>query len=377
MEFYLKTNGLEMKVLQVGKFYDPYPGGMETVLRNICQGLRFRVDVRVLVANTCASTVHENKDFPITRAASLGTVFSTSICPSFPFWLKKFSADILHVHIPNPLAELSYFLSGRNTEMVAHFHSDIVRQKSLLLIYKPFLNRFYKRAVRIIVPTPNHINCSPFLPLHREKCRIVPFGISSRDFDLNHEEKKKVDHLKEEVPTLLFVGRLVYYKGLDILIHAMADIQAKLWIIGNGPLETELKKLVLKLNLEKKVRFLGTVKQRDLVYRYHACDMLVLPSVANSEMFGMVQLEAMACRKPVIATKLPTGVSWVNQDGITGILVPPKDVSALARAIQRLIQNPSLCKEMGQAGRKRVEEIFTIEKMVDGIMEVYKEVLSS
>jgi glycosyltransferase involved in cell wall biosynthesis len=375
MEFYLKANGLEMKVLQVGKFYDPYPGGMETVLKNICEGLKSRIDVRVLVANTCASTVHEDKDFLITRVASLGTVFSTSICPSFPYWLKKFPADILHIHMPNPLAELSYILCGTKGKMVAHFHSDIVRQKALLPLYAPFLNIFYNKAARIIVPTPNHINSSSFLPLHRDQCRIVPFGISLEEFELGHEENKEVDKLKGGMPTLLFVGRLVYYKGLETLIHAMRDVQAKLWIIGNGPLETEIKKLVLKLNLEKKVRFLGTVKQRDLVYRYHACDMLVLPSVANSEMFGMVQLEAMACCKPVIATNLPTGVSWVNQDGITGILVPPKDGSALALAIQRLIQNPSLCKEMGEAGRRRVEELFTIEKMTEGILEVYKEIV--
>ena len=364
-----------MKVLQVGRFYDPYLGGIETVLKNLCQALKSRIDVQVLVANTFFKTLHENSDFPITRVAKLGTLFSTPLTPSLPYWMKKLSADLLHIHVPNPMAEISYLLSGVDGKMVVHFHSDIVRQKYLLPIYAPFLNKFFDKADRIIVSTPNHIECSSFLPMFYKKCRVIPYGISLKEFDLDNKETNVVDYLKKEVPTVLFVGRLVYYKGLDILINAMSDIKARLWIIGTGPLEREIKKLVAKLNLEKKVEFLGSLNQRDLVCYYHACDMFVLPSIANSEMFGIVQLEAMACRKPVVATNLPTGVSWVNQDGITGILVPPKDISALSLAIQKLIQNPSLCQEMGESGRKRVEEMFTIEKMKDGILEVYQEIL--
>lgn len=366
-----------MKVLQVGKFYDPYSGGIETVLKNLCEGLRSKVDLRVLVSNTSCKTIYQHSDFPITRVGSLGSLLSASISPSFPYWLRKLSGDIVDVHIPNPLAELSYFLSGTDGKLVVHFHSDIVRQKKLLQVYKPFLDNFYKRAVRVIVPTPHHITCSSFLSRVQNKCCVVPFGIYLREFDLSTDEMKKVDSLRSDgPPKVLFVGRLVYYKGVDVLIQAMSDIPAKLWIIGTGPLEADLKELTAKLNLEKKVEFIGNISNRDLVCYYHACDLFVLPSIAFSEMFGMVQLEAMACRKPVVATNLPTGVSWVNQDGFTGLLVPPKNASALAQAIQKLIQNPSFSMEMGDAGRKRVEEIFTAEKMADGVMEVYKEVMN-
>jgi glycosyltransferase involved in cell wall biosynthesis len=366
-----------MKVLQVGKFYDSYSGGMETVLKNLCEGLKSKVDLHVLVSNSSFGTIHEHSDFPVTRVGSLGTLLSTSISPSFPFWLKKLSGDIINVHVPNPLAELSYLLSRADGNLVVHFHSDIVRQKKLLRFYKPFLDTFYKKAVRIITPTPHHITCSSFLPRLQNKCRIVPYGIFLKEFDLSIGQMRMVDNLRDDrQPKVLFVGRLVYYKGVDILIQAMSNIPAKLWIIGTGPLEPYLKELAVKLDLKKKVEFLGTIPNRDLVSYYHACDLFVLPSIAFSEMFGMVQLEAMACRKPVVATNLPTGVSWVNQDGLTGVLVPPQNVLALAQAMQKLIQNPSLIREMGEAGRKRVEEIFTAEKMTDGVMEVYKEVMN-
>jgi rhamnosyl/mannosyltransferase len=240
--------------------------------------------------------------------------------------------------------------------------------------YNPLLKKFYERADRIIVATPKHLECSPFLSIFYKKCRVVPFGIVLEEYELNNEKTKAIQELNREVPIILFVGRLVYYKGIDILIRSMTDIQAKLLIIGTGPLESALKKLTLQLNLDKKVKFLGPVKYEDLVFYYHACDFLVLPSVANSEMFGMVQIEAMACRKPVISTNLPTGVSWVNQNGITGLLVTPGNVSALSQAIRKLIENPALRQEMGEAGRKRVEENFTREKMVEGVLDVYREI---
>jgi rhamnosyl/mannosyltransferase len=366
-----------MKVLQVGKFYPPYVGGMETVLKNLCEALKSKVDIEVLVANTFFKTLHENSSFPITRVASIGTFLSCSIAPSFLYWLRNLSGDILHIHIPNPLAELSYLFSRKKGRMVGHFHSDIVRQKSLLPIYGPFLRLFYERADRIIVPSPNHISVSSFLPRFRKKCRVIPYGISLGEFELNKSEMETVKKLMEKgCPKLLFVGRLVYYKGLDVLIRAMREVKAKLWIIGTGPLEQNLRELIAKLGLVEKIEFLGSVDQRGLVCYYHACDIFVLPSVARSEMFGMVQLEAMACRKPVISTNLPTGVSWVNQHGITGLSLPLGDSSALAKAIQELIDNPHMCEQMGEAGRKRVEETFTIEKMAAAVFEVYREVLS-
>jgi glycosyltransferase involved in cell wall biosynthesis len=363
-----------LKVLHVGKFFDPYRGGIETVLKDLCTELQSRVELHVLVANTGPRTVHEQRGYKITRAANWGTVLSSPMTPGFPGWVRKLPGDIVHVHLPNPVGEMSYMMSARGRSLVAHFHSDIVRQKSALRIYGPLLRAFYARASRIVVPTPNHIAVSPFVSQFGKKCRVVPYGISLQKFDLTESVQHRIQQLRLDGPTLLFVGRLVYYKGVEYLIQAMSQIDAQLWIIGVGPLEAKLKQMTVQLNLQEKVHFLGDVADEDMPAYYHACDLFVLPSVANSEMFGIVQLEAMACRKPVVATDLPTGVSWVNQHGVTGLLVPPRDAESLAEAIKNLLGSATMRQEFGEAGRKRVEKEFTSARMADGMMEVYRDV---
>jgi rhamnosyl/mannosyltransferase len=367
---------MNLKVLQVGKFYDPYRGGIETVLKDLCDELQSRVELQVLVANTSARTVHEQRPFPVTRVASWGTLLSSSITPGFPGWLRKLPGDILHVHVPNPVAEVSYLMAGRDRPLVAHFHSDIVRQKSLLRVYAPLLESFYRHASRIVAPTPNHISVSPFVSKFKHKCRVVPYGIRLSKFDLTEAISRKADQLRSGGPAVLFIGRLVYYKGIEYLIEAMSRVNAQLWVIGTGPLESKLKQLTVQLNVQSKVRFLGNISDEDVPAYYHACEVFVLPSVANSEMFGIVQLEAMACRKPVVATNLPTGVSYVNVHGLTGLLVPPRNPEALAEAINKLLASSSLRQEMGEAGRKRVESEFTAAKMAAGILDVYQDVLN-
>ena len=364
-----------MRVLQLGKFYDPYVGGMETVLKEICESLADQVDFQVVVANTRWRTEHENRKIPVTRVASMGKLFSCSMAPSFPLWARKFDPDLIHVHIPNPLAELSALMANRDIPVVAQFHSDVVRQRNLLKLYGPFLDAFYRRANCIGVPTPRHIEISPFVSKYRDKCRVVPFGVPLSRFELDETGREKVDELRDGLPTVLCVGRLVSYKGVEFLIRALEGIRARLWIAGTGPLEESLKRLAQERGLADRIEFLGQVSDEDLVAYYHACDVFVLPSVTSAEMFGVVQLEAMACRKPVISTNLSTGVSWVNQHGKTGYVVPRRNAEELRKGIQLLLDNPRLREEMGEAGRWRVERHFTSTKMAEAMLEVYREML--
>jgi len=364
-----------MKVVQLGKFYYPYRGGIETVLKDLCEELKSRVDLHVLVSNTTARTVHEQHEFMVTRVASWGKLFSSSITPSLPHWVTRTSGDIVHVHLPNPLAELSC-LMVQDAPLVVHFHSDIVRQKYLLKLYAPFLNRLYDRAACIIAPTPNHITVSPFVSRHRRKCEVVPYGIHLHKFAMTDCIRRKTNALRREKPVLLFTGRLVYYKGLEYLIRSMSELDAELWVIGVGPLERHLKALVPELRLGGKVLFLGEVLEEDLPAYYHAADVVVLPSVANSEMFGVVQLEAFACRKPVVSSALPTGVSWVNQHGVTGLCVPPRNSQALTSAIRRLLENASMRQDMGEAGHSRVEKEFTASIMGQSVFQIYTRLVS-
>jgi glycosyltransferase involved in cell wall biosynthesis len=364
-----------MRVLQLGKFYDPFVGGMETVLKEMCESLVEQVEFQVVVANTRFRTVHENRKVPVTRVASMGKLFSCSIAPSYLWWARRFNPDLIHVHLPNPLAELSALLADRDIPVVAQFHSDVVRQRNLLKVYGPFLDAFYRRAQCIVVPTPRHIDISRFVSKYREKCRVVPFGVPVAHFDLDETGRRRVDKLRDGLPSVLCVGRLVSYKGVEFLLRALENIKARLWIIGTGPLETSLKNLAQKKGIANRIEFLGGVSDQELVAYYHACDVFVLPSITNAEMFGVVQLEAMACRKPVISTNLPTGVTWVNQHGKTGYVVSPGNVEELAKTIQHLISNPRLRKEMGEAGRRRVEQHFTATKMAAAMLEVYREML--
>ena len=177
-----------MRVLQLGKFYDPYVGGMETVLKEICESLADQVEFQVVVANTRCRTEHENRKVPVTRVASMGKLFSCSMAPSFPLWARKFDPDLIHIHIPNPLAELSALMADRDIPVVAQFHSDVVRQRNLLKLYGPFLDAFYRRANCIIVPTPRHIEISRFVSKYREKCRVVPFGVPLSRFELDETD---------------------------------------------------------------------------------------------------------------------------------------------------------------------------------------------
>jgi glycosyltransferase involved in cell wall biosynthesis len=365
-----------MRVLQLGKFYDPFIGGMETVLKEICESLAEQVQFQVIVANTRCRTEHENRKVPVTRVASMGRLFSCSMAPSFPLWVRRFDADLIHVHLPNPLAELSALIADRDIPVVAHFHSDVVRQRNLLRLYGPLLDAFYRRANCIVVPTPRHIAISRFVSKYRKKCRIVPYGIPVSRFELDEAGRKKVDELRDGLPSVLCVGRLVSYKGVEFLIRALEGMKARLWIIGTGPLEDSLRNLAQEKGLANRIQFLGRVSAQDLVAYYHACDVFVLPSITNAEMFGVVQLEAMACRKPVISTNLPTGVPWVNQHGETGYVVSPRNVGELAKGIQRLINNPQLREEMGDAGRMRVEQHFTSTKMAEATLQVYQEMLN-
>lgn len=365
-----------MRVLQLGKFYDPFVGGMETVLKEICESLVDQVEFQVIVANTRCRTEHENRKVPVTRVASLGKLFSCSMAPSFPLWARRFDPDLIHVHLPNPLAELSALMADRDIPVVAQFHSDVVRQRNLLKLYGPLLEAFYRRASCIVVPTPRHIEISRFVSKYREKCRVVPFGVPVSRFDLDETGRKKADELRDGLPSVLCVGRLVTYKGVEFLIRALENIKARLRIIGTGPLEGALKNLAQERGIADRVEFLGVVSAQDLVTYYHACDVFVLPSITNAEMFGVVQLEAMACRKPVISTNLPTGVSWVNQHGKTGYVVSPGNAEELAQCIQRLINNSQLREEMGEAGRLRVEQHFTSAKMAETMLQVYQEMLN-
>lgn len=367
-----------MKILQFGKFFPPDVGGIENVIYEITEGLSQKINCDVLCSNSKNKTVIEKKDkYTVIRTASLGKIFSTSISPAIICWLKKIcnNYDLIHIHLPDPMASLAYFVVRPKTKLVIHWHSDIIKQKNLLIFYKPLQNWILKRANKILVTSPNLLEDSPFLKKFKEKCEIVPLFIDIEEFQARKVKKINFQNQNNK-KIVLFVGRLVYYKGVEYLIRAMKEVDALLLIAGDGPLRGNLEKQVKELNLSNKVIFLGRLSDEEIKYCYQICNVFVLPSIENTEAFGLVQLEAMLSSKPVVNTNLPTGVPFVSKNQETGITVPSRDSKALAQAINTILNNPQLADEFGKNGVKRVNEIFSKEKNLEKILSIYNQVLN-
>jgi rhamnosyl/mannosyltransferase len=260
---------------------------------------------------------------------------------------------------------------------VLTYHSDIVRQRFLGAAYRPLLRRVLERVDRIIVGSPPMIANSETLAPYADKCRVVPFGIETERFEPTAAVLARAAELRggHRRPVVLFVGRLIYYKGADVLVRAMADVDADLVMVGAGPLQAELESTAAALGMADRVTIVPPVVDDELAAWYRAADVFCLPSVARSEAYGLVQLEAHASGTPVVSTNLPTGVPWVNVDGETGLVVPPSDAPALAAALRTLLADGPLRARMGAHARERALTTFGVQAMVDGTLAVYDEVL--
>jgi glycosyltransferase involved in cell wall biosynthesis len=369
------------RVLHVGKYYPPAPGGMEKVVQLLCESERRleHVDSRVLVANTSATTVHEVlHDVPVTRVAAYGAIGSVGVCPAFPLALARAQRDVTVIHEPNPMALVADCLAREHGPLVVWFHSEVLRpQWKYRLLYQPFLARVLRRAARIVVSSPALAEHAAELQPFRDKVVVVPFGIDAERLTCTPEVTARVEALQRESPgpRLLFVGRLVPYKGVDVLLQAMTALDATAWIVGDGPLRASLKRQAEDHGLGgERVQFLGAVTDVEVTARLHACDVFVLPSVTHAETFGMVQLEAMACGVPVVSTNVRSGVPWVNRHGETGLVVEPGNAEALAAALAQLIADPLLRRRMGEAGRARVAREFTLAAMAARTAALYRTV---
>jgi glycosyltransferase involved in cell wall biosynthesis len=371
-----------MKVLHVGKFYPPVSGGMERMLQLLCEGERAIADSQVLVAHTAsARTVHESLNgVPITRVGSIGRVGAVQICPTFPVWLARAKKDVIVIHEPNPIALVSYLLVRPRAPLLVWFHSEVVRPKwRYNLFYRPFLRFALKRAAQIIVSSPSLANQAAALREFREKCVVIPFGLDAARLEPAPDTAPEAEaiRLRYPGPLVLFVGRMVDYKGVDVLLRALVGVEGTTLLVGDGPRRAALEELAADLGLAGRAVFLGDVDDRRMSALYQACDLFVLPSVTRAEAFGLVQLEAMAAGKPVVSTSVPTGVPWVNQHGRTGLVVRPGEVPALRDAIVRLLRDPELRSRMGREGRARVSTDFTIARMVAQTTALYAHVESS
>lgn len=369
----------KLRILQVNKAYYPHIGGIESLVRTYARELMKcpDIDMQVLVCqDKRGKTSHEViEGVPVTRAGSMGTFASCPLSLSFfrLFWKMAKNADVILFHMPFPLGDLACILSGFRGKVVLAWHSDVVKQKKLLFFYKPVLMKFLKRADVIITATQGHIDSSAFLPAFREKCRVIPYGIDADKYINSPAKPILTEKLRDKnAVKVLFTGRLVYYKGADVLLRSFEKVHGcELFMVGTGSLREELE--TQAQNLGGRVHFLGVLSDEDLKAAFRDCDIFVLPSVANSEAFGIVQLEAMVYGKPVINTSLPTGVPFVSIHGETGITVPPSDENALADALNLLAKDAALREKYGKAAAERVKTHFLEKNVLERLKEALTE----
>jgi len=367
-----------LKVLHVGKFYPPHMGGIETHLQALCGELRKSVDLRVMVASENERRVDETiDDVPVSRMPTPWTVASTPLCPGMVREIRAAHADIVHIHLPNPTAALAYLASGHRGSLVVTYHSDTVRQKVLGPLFAPFLHATLRRAAAIIATSPDYRNTSPVLARHLDRCEVIPYGIDIDQFQVADPAAIREVRNRYGERLILSVGRLVYYKGFEYLIRGMRQVRGRLIIIGDGPLRGKLQQLIAELGLQEKVVLAGEIHNADVAPYYHAADLFALASIARSEAFGIVQIEAMAAGIPVVNTALDSGVPFVSLHERTGLTVPPADPDRLADAINRLLDNPDLRATLGRAAALRARQEFALGVMLTRTLSLYDRVRQS
>lgn len=368
----------KMKVLQLGKFY-PIRGGVEKVAFDLMKGLS---EKHISCDMLCAAEEGGDRIIRLNDYARLiccrtwVKACATMISPSMIFTLRRICRkyDIIHVHHPDPMACLALFLSGYKGKVVLHWHSDIQKQKLLLKFYRPLQQWLLRRADKIVGTSPVYLAESPCLQEVQEKTVCLPIGVVPMQ-----PVPEAVEAIRNQYPgkkIVFSLGRLVAYKGFCFLVEAARYLSEDYVVLigGTGALKDELQQEIEDLNLQEKVKLLGRVSDGDLPAYYGACDVFCMSSVQKTEAFGIVQIEAMSCGKPVVATRIPqSGVSWVNKEGMSGLNVEPGKALDLAEAIEKITENAETCQRFSEGAKKRYQDLFTKERMIEKCLTIYLE----
>lgn len=368
-----------MRVLHFFKTYYPdTTGGIEQVIFQLCQGSRrLGVENKVLTISQNPSPARlQVADHQVVRVKETLNLASTGLSTRVFSQFKEMAAeaDLVHFHFPWPLMDLVHFATGHGRPTVLSYHSDIVKQRTLLKLYGPLMKRFLKSMDRIVVASPNYLDSSEALKPFANKAVVIPYGLDQSAYPKASTET--LSRLQKSLPEkfFLFVGVLRYYKGLDSLLNALEGVDYPVVILGSGPNELELKAQAQKLQL-RNVLFLGRLGDEEKVCLLQMCYALVFPSHLRSEAFGISLLEASMHGKPMISCEIGTGTTYVNIHEETGLAVPPDSPVALREAMHRLWNNPEVTQRFGNNARARFQELFTADRMCERMVHVYNEVI--
>ena len=369
-----------MKVLHVFKTYYPDSfGGIEQVIRQLSNAteahgvtnsvftLSRQANVTPILHDGATTVIRAPVDFELASTPM-------SLRAIAAFRRAAAAADLIHYHYPWPFGDLLHLIAGQRTPALLTYHSDVVRQRLLMPVYQPLMRRFFA-SMRALVPTsPNYLQSSTLLQDYREKCHVIPIGLDASSYP--QPTPARLQYWRRQVGDgfFLFVGVLRYYKGLHILLDACAGSSSRVVILGAGPVEADLKQQAAHLQL-KNVDFLGAVSDEDKVALLQLCRGVVFPSHLRAEAFGVTLLEGAMFGKPLISSEISTGSSYVNLDGVTGIVVEPDDAAALRQAMLSLDRDAALAARLGQAARNRFESLFTSAQMAKGYFALYQKIL--
>ena len=370
-----------MKILHISKYYYPYYGGVENICKYIVDNssdyqvavLCFNEGQRSMVDMVDGVTVYRVGSWVNIARQSLSLLYFTMMRKA----LKEFQPDIIQFHWANPFpAAVLLTMIPEDVKLIVHCHMDIIKQAKLYHIVKPIETALLKRAIRIVVTSPQYKEESIPLKPFKEKVRVVQNAMDERAFVLRKGDKEHINALKELYggkKIVLFVGRHIEYKGLPWLLEAEKNTQSdcEFVIAGSGPLTEDLKAVCHS----RRVHFVGRLNDDELRWHYYAASVFAFPSITKNEAFGVALAEAMYCYTPAVTFTRPgSGVNWVNLDGVTGIECPNRDAVAFATAIDKLLSDDRLAQEYAKAGHQRVVEYFTIPVMIEKMDDVYNEI---
>jgi rhamnosyl/mannosyltransferase len=365
-----------LKVLHFYKTYYPDSfGGIEQVIFQLSEaGLSHEIVATTLTLssrgniNNALVGVHP-ANYSAICFEMASTPFSISVIKRFKQLAEQ--ADIIHYHFPYPFMDLVHFISRVNKPTIVSYHSDIVKQKLALKLYTPLMLKFLDSVDYIVAASPNYVETSAILQKFKQKVRVIPYGLDRKSYP--EPDNERIEYWRKRVGDkfFLFIGAFRYYKGLPILLNALQTTDFPLVIVGNGPIEEELKQQATALGL-KNVHFLGALLDEDKIALLKLCYSVVFPSHLRSEAFGILLLEGAMNGKPLISCEIGTGTTYINIHNETGIVVPPADPLALRDAMVKLWNDPELAKRYGINAAKRFELLFTSERMVMDYIDLYK-----
>ncbi|APA85644.1 glycosyltransferase [Paraburkholderia sprentiae WSM5005] len=377
-----------MRVVHVYRTYFPDPpGGLQEAIRQIALSTRERgVEPRILTLSpTPTPSVVERPEGQVVREKSWAAPASCDLggpCAVMKYRQMADWADVVHFHFPWPFADVLHLLGRTKKPTVMTYHSDIVRQKLLGAVYGPLMRRTLRSMSAVVATSPAYARTSEALAacVSKERLKTIPLGIIDYRDELQPlDAQRKLDSrlgLAPGEPYFLALGVLRYYKGLHTLVEAARHVRAKIVIAGSGP-ERERLAALAREHGASNVVFAGQVTHEEKVALLKGCRAMVLPSHLRSEAFGMVLVEAAMFGKPMVCCEVGSGTSFVNEDGVTGFVVPPEAPQKLAAAMKQLVVDEALARKMGAAARERYERLFSGPALGDAYQALYDEVLAA